>query len=341
MIEQHYTDEALLTLLDARGADSVLGDPHLASCEMCSDALDSYRDIAGLLCDEDVWDEDESFDLAPAPESLSRIRAFADSVAREDAEAEELVNELLEMPTEWWAEEVRSDERYATAGVVRRLIAVAHEVVDSIPLQALTLTDIAVDLAGRLDSTTYEAGTRAMLQGAAWREHGFALTYLGRDREAIVATQRAAKAFDLCVGAEVEIARNRVLMSIVQRQLEQYDLAAESARVAAAVFTEFGLDERRRAAEWAEANVLLGCGRYREAIERFRKLESEVGNRPGELAGIIVNTAYCYSELREFDSALPQYRFALGVYEDMGNRAEAARVHALIAGVFAGRGDIT
>ena len=100
-----------------------------------SDALDSYRDIAGLLCDKDVWDEDESFDLAPAPESLSRIRAFADSVAREDAEAEELVAELLQMPTEWWAEEVRSDERYATAGVVRRLVAERMRQLTSCPFK--------------------------------------------------------------------------------------------------------------------------------------------------------------------------------------------------------------
>src|SRR4029079_7402128 len=110
-------------------------------------------------------------------------------------------------------------------------------------------------------------------------------------------TRHAAEAFAKCVGADVEMARNRVLMSLVQRQLEQYELAIESARAAAAVFTEFGLDQRRRGAEWAEANVLVVSGRHREAIERFRKLESEIGNRPAELAGIVMNTAFCHAEL--------------------------------------------
>ena len=65
MIEQHYTDEALLSLLDARGSDTLLGDPHLAACATCADAMESYRDLAGLLCDKEVWDEeDEVFESA-------------------------------------------------------------------------------------------------------------------------------------------------------------------------------------------------------------------------------------------------------------------------------------
>jgi len=215
MIEQHYTEEALLSLLDTRDADAVLGDPHLAACDMCSDALDSYKDIAGLLCDKDVWDEDDAFDSEPAAETLSRIRAFADSTAREDAEAMALVDQLLELPTEWWAEEVRSDERYATAGVVRRLVAVAHEAVDSTPTQASALTSIAVDLVDQLDLAKYDGELLAMLRGRAWRERAYALYYLGSVDAAKSAVQKATDAFSSCTLADVDIARTRLLDSMI------------------------------------------------------------------------------------------------------------------------------
>jgi tetratricopeptide (TPR) repeat protein len=327
MIEQHYTDEALLTLLDTRGADSVLGDPHLASCGMCSDALDSYRDIAGLLCDKDVWDEDESFDLAPAPESLSRIRAFADSVAREDAEAEELVNELLEMPTEWWGEEVRNDERYATAGVVRKLIAVAHEAIDSVPTQALALTGIAVDLVEQLEAGKYSDDATQLLRGQAWRERGFALYYVDKSHEALAAARRAGDAFEHCTLADVDIARNEQLTAMVLWNMEDAGNASAAARRASQIFGEYGLVDRRRAARWVETNILYQSGDYRTALQRFREIESEIGpTRPAELAGILNNIANCHRELMEFDSALSQYRFAMSIHDDLGNQIESARV---------------
>jgi len=327
MIEQHYTDEALFTLLDTRGPDSVLGDPHLASCEMCSEALESYRDIAGLLCDEDVWDEDESFELAPAPESLSRIRAFADSVAREDAEAEQLVNELLEMPTEWWAEEVRSDARYATAGVVRRLVAVAHEAVDSVPTQALELTVIAVELVDRLDGTRYSDDSTQLLRGQAWRERGFALHFLDKDHEAMSAARRAASAFEHCKVADVDIARNDLLIAIILWNIEDFSAASDASHRARVVFANYGLTERVRAARWMETSILYRVGDYRGALEGFREIESEmIGSRPSELAIILNNIANCHRQLMEFDQALPQFRFALSIQQDLGNRVEAARV---------------
>jgi len=339
MIEQHYTDEALLSLLDARGSDTLLGDPHLAACATCADALESYQDIAGLLCDKEVWDEeDEVYETAPVPETLSRIRAFADATAREDADAVQLVSGLLDLPAEWWGEEIRNDERYHTAGVVRRLVACAYDAVIAVPLQGLAVTDAAVLVAELLDARRYSEDTRAMMRGIACRERGWALMYVGRDREALVAIDEAAEAFSKCAVAEVESARNEMFRSLVERQLERYDAAIASARHAASVFRTYGLEERRRAAEWAETMVLVTTGRYRDAITQFRNIEAELGNKPAELAGVIMNTAYCYSELREFDNALPRYQFALGILEDIGNRAEALRAKTMMAGALAGKG---
>jgi tetratricopeptide (TPR) repeat protein len=339
MIEQHYTDEALFTLLDTRGPDSVLGDPHLASCEMCSEALESYRDIAGLLCDKDVWDEDDSFAAAPPPESLSRIRAFADSVAREDAEAVQFVNELLEMPTEWWAEEVRSDERYATAGVVRRLVAVAHEVVDTVPQQAMELTDIAVQLIDHLDNRSYSADALVVLRGQAWRERGFALFYVGSMQQAMTAAHRAAECFEQSGLADVDAARTDLLAAMILLNTEEFDRGAEAARRASDVFSEYGLTDKTRAARWVETSILYQSGDYRTALERFRELEQEFGSsRPVDLALILNNIGNCHRELGEFEQALAQYRFCLSIQEDLGNRIETARLRWNIGQTLASAG---
>jgi tetratricopeptide (TPR) repeat protein len=341
MIEQHYTDEALLSLLDARGTDTLLGDPHLAACATCADALESYKDLAGLMNEKEVWDEEDAvFESAPVPETLSRIRAFADATAREDADAVQLVNELLELPSEWWGEEVRNDDRYHTAGVVRRLIAMVGDVVVASPLRGLTLSSITVEVAAALDPARYSEDCRGLLLGNAHRERGWALMYTGRDIEALRETELAGEALSSCIGVEVDRARVEIVRSLAQRQLEKYDDALVSARSAASVFRTYGLDERRRAAEWAESMVLVTTGRYREAISRFRNMESEMSQSPAELAGVLMNTAYCYKELREFDNAMPLYQFAVGVYEDLGNRSEALRAKSMIASVFAGRGDL-
>jgi tetratricopeptide (TPR) repeat protein len=340
MIEQHYTDEALLSLLDARGSDTLLGDPHLAGCATCADALESYRDIAGLLNEKEVWEEeDDLYESAPVPETLSRIRAFADATAREDADAVQLVDELLALPSEWWAEEVRNDERYHTAGVVRRLVAVAHEAVDVVPAQAEVLTGIAIDLVGSLDSSVCQGESLQILRGLAWRERALALQYGGHLNEAYRALDRATAMLEASPSAEVECARTHLLRSTMSLQSEKYDDALAAARFALEVFKTYGLADRTRAARWAEANVLALSGKHRDAIESFRALESEIPpSRTSELASVIANLGYCYREVGDFDRALCQFNFALGIQEDLGNRPAATRARWNIADVYAAIG---
>lgn len=342
MIEQHYTDEALLSLLDARGSDTLLGDPHLAACATCADALESYKDIAGLLCDKEVWDEEDAvFESAPVPETLSRIRAFADATAREDADAVQLVNELLEMPSEWWAEEVRHDERYHTAGVVRRLNAVAYEAVDVVPAQAEMLTRIATDLVELLDEQVYSADTIELLRGQAWRERAQALQYSGRLDDAYRAIEKAVAAFELCPSAQVERARTQLVRAIMLWRSEKLDEALASAHFAREVFQTFGLSERTRAARWMVANIQITRHDYRGAIEMLRAIESEMTNaRPAEVASVMANIGVCFREVREYDRALGQFEFALAIQQETGNRPEVARLRWNIAQTVAAAGKL-
>ena len=342
MIEQHYTDEALLSLLDARGSDTLLGDPHLAACGTCADALESYRDIAGLLNEKEVWDEEDAvYESAPVAGTLLRIRAFADATAREDAEAVQLVNALLELPSEWWAEEVRNDDRYHTAGVVRRLVAVAYEAVDVVPAQAETLTAIAIDLVELLDQHVYSMDTIQLLRGLAWRERAQALQYAGRLDEAFRAIEKAAVTLESCPSAVVESARTQLVRSIMLWRSEKLDEAVRSVRDARTVFEAFELTERARAARWMEANILESRGDYRGALEMFRTIEGEMKDaRPTELAIIMANIGACYREMRQFDRALPQFEFALSIQQETGNGPETVRIRWNIADTLLAAGKV-
>ncbi|HEV7239431.1 MAG TPA: hypothetical protein VGQ36_09335, partial [Thermoanaerobaculia bacterium] len=91
MVERHYDDEALITLIEADRAGS---DPHLPSCIVCREKLDTFRTISDVLHEGDVWDT-QVVRRDPVPETIANLRAFADRMAFEDTAAEAILPELL------------------------------------------------------------------------------------------------------------------------------------------------------------------------------------------------------------------------------------------------------
>src|SRR5688572_14424395 len=98
MIERHYDDEALISLLGSNRAGT---DAHLPSCVPCSTKIDSFRTIAGALHDGDVWDQRELRTEA-VPATIAALRAFADRMVDEDTRAETILAELLAGSRETW-----------------------------------------------------------------------------------------------------------------------------------------------------------------------------------------------------------------------------------------------
>ncbi|HEX8619390.1 MAG TPA: hypothetical protein VF911_17550, partial [Thermoanaerobaculia bacterium] len=98
MIERHYDDESLISLLASGRAAR---DAHLPSCAPCSEKVDDYRTMADALRERAVWDKRELRTEA-VPSTIAALRAFADRMTDEDARAEEILTALLAGPRENW-----------------------------------------------------------------------------------------------------------------------------------------------------------------------------------------------------------------------------------------------
>ncbi|HEX7421038.1 MAG TPA: hypothetical protein VF505_14205, partial [Thermoanaerobaculia bacterium] len=143
MLERHYDEESLIALLHA-GDGSASSDPHLAGCTSCTDLLESYRVISDVLGSKIVWELQETPNDAGAARGVAAIRAFASSMESEDESATALVTELLSSPRQWWVATVERDERFHTAGVVRRLIEVSEQKIDTMRAEAVETAAAAV-----------------------------------------------------------------------------------------------------------------------------------------------------------------------------------------------------
>src|ERR1051325_11342940 len=135
---------------------------HLATCATCGSEVEDMRTIAAALSDPATWS------MTGEEPTATRLRALRIQVVEEDEAADILLAGLLENPARAAWANLAARRKYRTAGVVRRLVRAAHEACDGRPLDALTLADAAIDVAGHL--TDHPRVTLQELRGTAWTE---------------------------------------------------------------------------------------------------------------------------------------------------------------------------
>lgn len=145
---------------------------HAAECASCRAKLDFFCVAEEDLGDPDVWER------AAGSATLDSLMSYADRIAEEDAEAEELLAPLFAAPGKAAWTNLPGQRRYRTGGVVRKLSAHAHEICQNEPLVALTYADQAVSLAEALPDEAYPAKAVYELRGTAWKERANALMLL-------------------------------------------------------------------------------------------------------------------------------------------------------------------
>jgi len=120
-----------------------------AHCAICRTSLDFFSVVSA----EELSDVETS-DPAPEWRSDDPLRAYAERIAAEDREADELLEEekLLTSPTKTAWKNLRRDKRLLSGGIVRRLTAHANSICEQEPLDALTFADAAISVARRSDS---------------------------------------------------------------------------------------------------------------------------------------------------------------------------------------------
>lgn len=336
MVERHYDDESLIALMEADRAGS---DAHLPSCTVCNEKLESFRMISGALRDQDVWDP-RAFRSEPVPATIANLRAFADRMSDEDTAATCILPELLAGPREEWMPRLRSHPEWRTAGVVRALVAKTPEVMMTMPPDALEMTALSTEIADHLDPATCGAATAARVRGAAWRDRGYALQYVGRFADSLTACDVAARHLDRCVVDEYDRARVGVIRALSLRATEEFAVALDHTRVSRETFERFADATRLASARVTETHLLFSQGDFESARSILEDLEQSVRKSPDAKmhAVILANLGYCLWKLDRIDVALGHYEAAAAILDDLGIRTESVRVRWNVAAVLASVG---
>jgi tetratricopeptide (TPR) repeat protein len=338
MVERHYDDEALISLMET---DRLRSDAHLPSCTSCSEKIETFRILADAMQDQDVWDT-RQLRLDPVPETIATLRAFADRMAAEDTTADWILAELLAGSREEWMPRLRAHPEWRTAGVVRGLIGATIPVQMTMPPDALEISSLSTEIADHLDPATFPSDTVAKLRGLAWRDRMYALYYVGRYTDALAAADRADEMFRPCVVDEYECARIAMVRSLVLRVTENVPAAMEAVQFSRETFIRFGDATRVTSTGLAEAHLLFSRGEFSEALTLLQSLNRSIHDVPdvSTHARVLSNLGYCFWKLGKLDEALRHHEAAACLLEDLGIRTEAVRSRWNVASILAAAGQL-
>jgi tetratricopeptide (TPR) repeat protein len=338
MIERHYDDEALISLIENNRATA---DPHLPNCPPCSAKIESFQMISDALCDQDMWDITAAR-KEPVPATIASLRAFADHMSDEDTRAEAILQELLAGSREEWMPRLEEHPEWRMAGVVRKLIDRTYSVVVSMPPDAVAMMTVATNIADQLNVADYPSDTVARLRGAAWRDKAYALFYVGQFSDAEAALFVSERHFCSCLVNEYELARMNVVRALVLRPLARLQEAVEAAEYSASTFLKFADANRTVAAQVTKAQLLFSRERFDEAVTLLDAVERRFHAEIDVPTHVVVlnNLAYAYRKTGEVDLAMSYYDMVTAIYEERGMATETARARWNVAAIAAGKGDL-
>lgn len=321
----HYDETALQDYLDdpeAFPGRDVL-EAHVSTCGQCRALLNELRAFDAALSAESLWELAGAVSQNP-PEA---IRVLAETLAREDADAADLLGPLVASPVSFRRANVGSIPAMRTAGVVRRLCAESRSLRERQPMHALVVADAAIAIADQLGTERYPQPLIDEMRGDSWHERANVLRYLGRHPEALDALDIADRAYAASPVAVYWTAIVEYSRAVIFLETGKLDEAVRLARKSARIFRQFGEDERYVHAKILEGAILFDHSRFREARELFLSL-LDVAKRLGDaasLARLYLNIANCQLRLNELSSADSYFTRALSLYEALGLETERIR----------------
>jgi tetratricopeptide (TPR) repeat protein len=338
MIERHYDDEALISLIATSRAGS---DLHLPGCEPCNAKLESFRMIADALDDQDIWDT-RAVRTEAIPATITNLRAFADRMTYEDTLAEAILPELLAGPREEWMPRLNEHPQWRTAGVVRKLIARAYDAVVIMPPDAVAMMTVATDVADHLDPADSPSDAVTRLRGAAWREKAYALYYVGQFTDAEAALFTAERHLSYCIINEYDLARLGIVKALILRPFERYAEASNVAAASSRTFERYGDLNKTASAKLAEVHMLFSRALYAEAERVLHKLEQQLSSSDhvDTHARVLSNLGSCYRKLGKVELAIQSYDCASALLDAIGARTETVRIRWNVAVMLAEAGRV-
>lgn len=313
---------------------------HLTNCEGCRDHVKEIRLFTNALRDPGIWIGLVEDDVPSSADDLALL-AFERQVDAEDAEAEELVRELLdESPSGFVWENIPAQDRFRTGGVVRLLSAEAHKACEKKTRRALSLAQAATAIAEALPDTTYPYRSIYDIRGVAWKECANAHRYLGNLPAALDALTRAERAFRKGPAPELGVAIVSFVRATVLWEQERLDDALDEVRKATRAFEELRLTSRYVAARTAHGVILYQAKRFAEAHAMFAQVLAygEANNDKEWIARASLNIGKCDLETGDYTAAMTEMRTAKRLFTELDLSTEILRADSGIGRILVALG---
>lgn len=295
---------------------------HVDACPKCSARSDLL--FEAQLRDPQAWAELNVVG-AEAPEFLAEL---PQRLAREDAEARELLKDLRAAPTvayEFIWSNPASNAEYRTGGAVRALTELARYWCSREPLQALQFAEDAVQIAELLPPDYYPAHLLYLYRGDAWKECANAQQFLARYEPALESLLRAERAYRELLMPDAYLASVQLIRATVLAKTKRFAAARGAITLAQRTFAAQGDYGRYRDACIVEANICDVAGDPAAARSILEPLYRDADDLDPHARAVMANNLANYSlELGDAGTASMYLLTALQLFDSLGE-PEAAR----------------
>jgi tetratricopeptide (TPR) repeat protein len=318
----HYDDFDLFQFVEGSSPISREIEAHASSCARCATEIGAHREIIAAMQHDDVWQP--SADSTAAPR-LEVIADMSRRLADEKLAASALCDEIFTGPASWWGTRLRQTRGIRTAGMVRQMLERIRPLLDSNPLQALQIASLALEIANDLDVAAYPSDFVIGVRAQAWRDHAYALSFVGRYPEALRAADRAEALFRQTPLPEYELARLGLVRAAIYRGTDRIAEAVACARASAATFLTFGDHKRFLSARMTEAALSFQVGAVRDALAAWQTIERDEALDDVTRVLLVHNLGLCYENLGDLSTAAAYLGRALAEFDLLGMETHRVR----------------
>jgi tetratricopeptide (TPR) repeat protein len=284
-----------------------------------------------------------SFDRSkrtPDPKRLAEFSSTARKLLRERKSGDVITRLLSETPREEWPRLAENAE-LRNSGALDRLSKEVAAALEKDPAGALAMSNLATAIAETLQIDQYPPIVGAQIRAHAWKGRAQALSYVGRDAEALEAIDRAESLLAPFSAVAHDRAIVRLVKAIVLQHLKQWDESLALLKECLKVFSDHQDGKRVLHCGLTEAMLLHRRGEYGKAHQVLEPLleVARSANDIDSLAAVHNNLAMSLLELGDLTAANIHFSETVRHMNDTGRKVEAARAEMNIGILFVRKGE--
>lgn len=318
----HYDDELLFQYAEGTCPIREEVEAHVSGCAVCAAELDAQREIVETLKAAAVWDDKAD---APAGAPPSTFTSMAQRLASEDARARVVLDDVLSKPSTWWRNTIWNSEGGRTAGMVRQLLDRYGSLLNSSPAKAIDVTTLAMEISDDLSIVEYPSDFVIGLRAQSLRSYAYVLWIMGKNREALAATDRAEGLFLQTPLPNYEMARLGLVRAHIYSSMERTAEAIELTRASAETFAEYGDRSRYLDAKTTEAIMQFRNGAHAEALAVWQSVEHDPSLSDLTRVRVVHNIGVAHREMGHVNEAVDYLTRAAAEFEMLGITTERTR----------------